>query len=74
MIWKRGRACKQTCANRLSPARFPRRGGASRRAQGYCMKPSQMAPQLAGKLQAGLVLVPPAIMATAERVPPLPGK
>ena len=38
------------------------------------MKPSQTARQLAGKLQAGLVLVPPAIMATAERVPPLPGK
>ena len=38
------------------------------------MKPSHTAPQLAGKLHGGLVSVPPAIIATVARVPPLPGK
>ena len=38
------------------------------------MKPSHTAPQAAGKLQGGDVVVPPAIMATDDSVPPLPGR
>jgi hypothetical protein len=44
------------------------------RLHGYSMNPSHTAPQLAGKLHGGDVSVPPAIIATAASVPPLPGR